>query len=765
MYRRYHCFLFFFLCCISTAALAQVPPIGQWREHLNYQQAIQVIGGNKIYCATTQALFAIDNKDQVQRFSKVTGLNDIGVRCIGWNDKDEQLVVAYQNSNIDVIKDNTVKNIGDITRSTITGDKRIQQIYCQNGTAYLSSGLGIILADLVRYEISATWVIGQNGAALRVNAFARNNHLLYAATDDGLKVCPTSSNPADHRNWSPISSLPAGTASHVMDIDQNRMLVKIGNNLFIGEGQQWQFLYGDPAWPILNINFSNDRLLVCERANNGMARVSIIRTNGSIERILQEPGIISMPLAAILVNDQSWVADLYGGLSRFSNKIERFIPNGPPGIATGQMMVHNGSVWAAAGSVNEAWNYLFNRDGIFRLYQDQWSFTGYNNLPILDSVLDFVALAPDTRNGSLWAGSFGGGLVRFWPNQRVQIFKNFNSSLQEAIGDPGNIRVSGLAFDSRNQLWISNYGAAKPLSVRLAADSSWHNFQVPFSLTENALAQIVPDDMDQLWILGAKGNGVICYSPGNNPTNTNDDAWKHYRTGLGNGNLPSLNALCLAKDKDGSIWIGTDKGIGIIRCSQQVFSGSGCDAIQPIVQQDRFAGLLFGDERVQAIAVDGANRKWIGTRNGIWLISPQGDKIIYRFTAENSPLLGNDVRQLAIDGNTGELFIGTTEGICSFRSTATDGKPVNTQVQVFPNPVPPGYRGNIAIRGLVNNALVKIAELNGRLVYQTRALGGQAIWNGRHYTGTPVASGVYLVIIRDDSGMEHIATRIVFTGR
>jgi len=150
-----------------------------------------------------------------------------------------------------------------------------------------------------------------------------------------------------------------------------------------------------------------------------------------------------------------------------------------------------------------------------------------------------------------------------------------------------------------------------------------------------------------------------------------------------------------------------------------------------------------------------------GTKNGLWLLSPEGDKIIYRFTQDNSPLLGNDVKKLAINPISGELFIASTNGICSFRSTATEGGTTQENVLVFPNPVPPSFNGSIAIRGLSNNALVKITELNGRLVYQTRALGSQAIWDGKQYTGNKAASGVYLVIVRDDSGKERMVTKIV----
>jgi hypothetical protein len=124
--------------------------------------------------------------------------------------------------------------------------------------------------------------------------------------------------------------------------------------------------------------------------------------------------------------------------------------------------------------------------------------------------------------------------------------------------------------------------------------------------------------------------------------------------------------------------------------------------------------------------------------------------------------LSNDVKKISIDGSSGEVFFSTSKGISSFRSTATEGNATNTNVLVYPNPVPPGYTGQVAIRGLVNNAIVKITELDGRLVFQSRALGGQAIWNGRDYRGNRVASGIYLVLVTDDNRKENLATKIVF---
>ncbi|MFZ9718493.1 MAG: two-component regulator propeller domain-containing protein, partial [Chitinophagaceae bacterium] len=264
------------------------------------------------------------------------------------------------------------------------------------------------------------------------------------------------------------------------------------------------------------------------------------------------------------------------------------------------------------------------------------------------------------------------------------------------------------------------------------------------------------------WIQVPQGNGIFLYNHGSSIDQPGDDRWRWLQTGRGNGNLPSNRVNCMVKDKDGFIWVGTDRGVAVFQCAEAIFSAAGCDAFQPVVQQDNFAGLLFQNEYITAMAVDGANRKWVGSRNGVWLISADGQKVIDRFTAANSPLLSNEIIRIAIDQNSGEVYFSTSKGICSYRGTATEGKQTNENVLVFPNPVPPNFGGTIAIRGVTNNAIVKIAELNGRLVHQTRALGGQAVWNGRNLRGERVASGVYLVLVADDWNQEKTVARIVF---
>jgi hypothetical protein len=273
---------------------------------------------------------------------------------------------------------------------------------------------------------------------------------------------------------------------------------------------------------------------------------------------------------------------------------------------------------------------------------------------------------------------------------------------------------------------------------------------------------IIIDDANRKWIMGGPGNGLICFDDAGTPDQTNDDRWRVFKQGRGNGNLPSSNVLSVVSDRNGFIWVGTDRGVALIQCGDDLFKPGICDAILPVVQQDNVAGLLLTNEQINDMKVDGADRKWIATNNGVWLLSADGQKTIYRFTKSNGKLLSNKVRSILLNPETGEVFFFTEDGICSFRSTATEPAAEKQKIFVFPNPVPSGYTGTIAMRNLPSNAWVRIVELDGKLVFQTRSLGGQAIWNGRNYKGERTSSGVYLIYVSDENNQQQLAGKIFF---
>lgn len=194
-----------------------------------------------------------------------------------------------------------------------------------------------------------------------------------------------------------------------------------------------------------------------------------------------------------------------------------------------------------------------------------------------------------------------------------------------------------------------------------------------------------------------------------------------------------------------------------IPAAESIRSGSDIFTQYAVPRNDgtNYADYLLANIDIRAIAVDGGNRKWIGTNNnGLFLISDDCNTQVYHFTTENSPLPSDIVQGLAIDGTTGEVFIATNKGLCSFRSDATEPSTEikKENVYAYPNPVKPGYTGPITIVGLTLNADIKIVTANGTLVNQGTSTGGSYTWDGCDLNGKRVASGVYMVETATSTG-------------
>jgi ligand-binding sensor domain-containing protein len=167
-------------------------------------------------------------------------------------------------------------------------------------------------------------------------------------------------------------------------------------------------------------------------------------------------------------------------------------------------------------------------------------------------------------------------------------------------------------------------------------------------------------------------------------------------------------------------------------------------------------------EIVNCIQVDGANRKWIGTVNsGVYLLSEDGQEQIEHFTIENSPLPSNNISDIKIDGRSGEVYFATTNGLISYRGTATQSNINFDNINVFPNPVRPEYEGVVAINGISRNSDVKVTDVAGNIVTVLKSQGGQAIWDVNNLKGQRVKSGVYLFMCASEDGSDKVAGKVL----
>jgi hypothetical protein len=236
--------------------------------------------------------------------------------------------------------------------------------------------------------------------------------------------------------------------------------------------------------------------------------------------------------------------------------------------------------------------------------------------------------------------------------------------------------------------------------------------------------------------------------------NSQTNQQRRLSTTVGAGSLPSASINSLASDQDGYIWFASDKGVGYI-IPDDILAGARVDAILPIYGQRK----LFANEKCTAIAIEPGNRKWLGTRNGLYLFNEDGTELIQKFTSSDSPLPANQINALEFERESGVLFIDTPNGMVSYRSNSTTSSENFSTVTIFPNPVRPGYSGNMGIKGLTDNSIVKITELSGRLVYETRSEGGTASWNLNTYNGSRARGGIYMVFVVAADGAEKYVTK------
>ncbi len=719
--------------------------IGQWQSHLPYHSGNWVTQSETtIYYASPFSLFTIEKEDfAVDFISTVDGLSDIGVNKIKYNTDLDALLVIYFNSNIDLVKADEVINFRDIqTNSSIVGDRTVYDILFEGNGAFLSTGFGIVKLNLEREEFEFTTFTG-----VPVFSMAIFEGFIYAATEEGIyRVAndPTI-NFGDFNNWQLLDvadGFPAVYSSNAVAAHHNNLYLDINGALFRYQDGVLREVYAENGFSIGYLSPGNEFLIAGLTCNNNCrGQVLFFREDDSF--ITSGGRCIDRPRYAIEEeNGRIWYADQFRGI-RFANEAgvacNPLDFNSPASHNSSEILLANDKVYVTAGGVASNQTALNRVDGIFIKEDNEWSVINRGNTPILLEKFidrDFNRIVAHPEDGRLFVGTFWGGLLEI-DGEDFTVYNDENSSLQGAVGDAARERVAGLAFDEENNLWMSNHTASRPISV-LKADGEWRNFNAPVK----GLLQCAIDQNGFKWFV-AGNEGVLVFDDNGTIDNINDDRIKLITPS--NSELPTSNVNCIEVDLDGNVWVGTVEGPIIFDCGAGVFDNNDCGRLTQ-VEQDGIGAILLATENVQTIAVDGANRKWIGTNNGLFIQSPDGREQIAFFNTENSPLFDNTIIDIAINQQTGEAFIGTNNGLISLRGEAIAGGVINSPtIYAFPNPVRPEYDGPIAIKGLARDANVKITDVSGQLIFETTALGGQAIWDGRDFSGRRASTGVYLV--------------------
>ncbi len=770
------------ICAFPTFAISQGSPIGSWRTHLPYSQVIDVVVvDDMVYSATALSIFTYNKLDnRVDRFDKVRGLNDIGINKIGYNEVTDEILVAYSNANLDIIKmDGSILNIPDIKDKEILGNKTINNIMFKDHFAYLSCGFGIVILDMNKKEIADTYYIGPNGDAINVYSTTYNDTSLFAGTESGIYYADINAiNLADFHQWNKDLSMiyPDLPYNHVVSFN-NRIYTNYFSDMF---NQDTMFTYNGISWDYFEKN-NNSIHRQMNIANNHMLIVNyydvqVFDENMAFLYNIWNPNSQSLfPLSASMDNDFVWIGDKVSGLIKTWNSgwAGEFIkPNGPGSDNVFELDAEGNNVWVASGGRQSNWAKLYMRDGVFSFIDDTWTTHSSWNTPAFDTISDYICVKVDPANPNVsYVGTWQAGVAKFVDNSLSVIYNESNSSLRPWIANPDLINISGIDFDNQHNLWVANSGAPNLLSV-MKNDGEWKSFNFGGSLSGKDIGNMIVDNSNQKWIIKRSDGLVIVFTDNGTIDDTSDDDVKVLYSAAGQGDIPGNKVYSFATDMDGEVWVGTDKGIAVFYSPESIFvSGADYDAQRILVPRNDGSGLadyLLETELVTAIAIDGANRKWIGTeRAGLFLFSEDGLEQIEHFTAENSPLLSNNITSLSITDD-GEVFAGTANGIISYKGTATPPNPSGTKVYAYPNPVRQDYTGDITIKGLEGSSYIKITDSYGNLVYQTKGKGGSTSINYTSKDADEIlwpdifkATGIYMIFAVTEDKSEKVVTKIL----
>jgi hypothetical protein len=418
-------------------------------------------------------------------------------------------------------------------------------------------------------------------------------------------------------------------------------------------------------------------------------------------------------------------------------------------------------------------NYSYISNGkLYAASSSNGLYAASTNTNMLDKTYqDIVCLDYDPNDITHVFAGGRTGMYEFKDGKFIKYYSNDNSPFETAstVGNNNKeyVLVTGLKFDTSGNLWCLSSVAPKTSLLEYTKDGQWADhgktdFMVYSNRSMENLVNPMFDSRGLLWFVNDyfRKPALLCY-------NITTDASKQYSTFVNEDGTTveiSEGVRCVAEDLNNNIWIGTNVGPLMLENSQ-ISNGTEVFTQVKVPRNDgtNYADYLLSGVDISCIAIDGGNRKWFGTKsNGVYLISSDNLSQIHHFTSSNSSLLSDVVEAIAINGTTGEVFIGTDKGLCSYMSDATtpSEEMKKDEVYAYPNPVKPDYTGLITVVGLSYNADVKITTSNGILVAEGQSNGGTFTWDGCDKKGKRVASGVYMVMTATSDGSKGTVCKI-----
>lgn len=760
----------------------------QWRSHAAFSKIDEVVVmGNKVYGLSSNSLFSVDKNDgEIESCTKLNGLNASVIDHIAYNESLKRMLITYRNGQIDIMAaDGTVYNISDLYLKQMSVSKKVNDICMYQNKAILAMSFGVLVVDMRKLEISDTYYIGDTGSEVHVDYIAVANEMLYAATKEKIYYASLTDNLMDYESWQillyPTTGIVNGMRAHA---DLLRLLVD--QKIYALREDEWQ------ATPITTKNPPLFRSLC--KTKNGLYALPYNRYG--VWQVYKDTTCIHLTYGynyAIQEDDDSyWLGSYANGLihlrrtkaPEFQSDIQEYYPDGPLNNFAYRLRFFGDKLYMLPGG---RWATQYRRRGDIMIFEnDVW--TSIKNADLEKAVdghklLDFMNVAQDPHDANhYFITTYGTGLLEMQDTSVVNLYLPSNSGLSSAVPEypDAYTRTDGAMYDEQGNLWLLNLGDGTGNVQVVSPNGKWYSFDLYKNkdrIKLHTAGEIFVDNRNSQWKwipISRAGAGLILLQDNGTPTNHGDDNVT-YRNSWIDQNSKIINPSeihAVAQDQDGTIWVGTSSGIFAIPHYVDFMTSNQCmRVIIPRNDGSQLGDYMLDSEQINAIAVDGANRLWIGTANsGLFLLNPIGDienvesytmETVARFTTDNSILPTDEILSIAIQESTGEVFVGTSGGLVSYKSDATSPQETYDNLYVYPNPVYPNYQGYITIQGLMDNSEIRIVDTSGNLVKLLQGTGGSVAWDGTNTQGKRVASGVYTALCNTQSGKEYGMVKVL----
>ncbi len=729
-----------------------------WKGYFSYNEIKDLSqSATTIYAASENAIFSKNLATNILKTTNtVDGLSGETITAIHYSAANNKTVVGYANGLIIVINESDgslIKVVDIISKQLAPNIKAVNHFFEYENILYISCDFGMVQYNLATLQFGDTFFIGDGGAEIEISQSTVLNGFIYAATSSGIRrALVTNPNLVDFSQWQQIT--PGNWmgieafGTELLAIDQSGQINRFNGTSFS--------LFTQLPLPAVDIRSSGDYLIIATTK-----RVYVY--NQSLNSIAQVgsnviPDVDPTFTSATVINGEIYIGSTENGVitTALSNpsSFEFISPSGPLRNNIFAFSASTPNLWAVFG----AYAIDFNTEprqyfGVSKYNSE----SGWINIPYSDirepgrEVANLVGVTVNPANeNQAFVSSYSNGLLKFENDALTETFGRGNSGLETIFTtDPPfeNLRIGQSAYDRAGNLWVTNGLVKSPLKV-LKADGSWQSYNMEGILNDYfraRLGKLTIDKNNTKWI-SSYSDGLIGF-------NENGNIFKKIDNNT--GNLPTNYVRTTAVDNNNQLWIGTTSGLRILSSVDRFSTADVLTTSPIIILEDEVAQELLYEQFITDIVVDGANNKWIGTADsGIFLLSPNGQETLYRFTSTNSPLPSNNINDIDINGQTGEVFFATSKGLVSFKGIATKASENLNNVIVYPNPVRPEYTGTVKISGLLDNCNIKIADIEGNLVYETTAEGGTIEWDTTAFGKYKVASGVYLIFIAAEDGVE-----------